>query len=253
MTNSITPADPLAALVPSEVQRLAAKMAQDAFARVFRLSIEASPTELDATVGELAARASNWARAAGTPDGTAARLAMFVAGIDQWGLAYAQAFALPAIPGASGLIGTLRNALEPQAEAHFAQKFSALDAEDACAIDFKLELRRHIHLALWAALIEADAADAERIASTLGSLLLVLDVRMPQLGWRLIADALAHIQVRCLATLPAQGEARTADLFAALRQQLPPERASAIFTLANQATAQWQRAARDESQKVTVH
>ena len=249
MTPAPTPTDTLAPFAASEIQRLAAQMAQDAFARIFRLGIDAVPTELDAAVGEIARRAANWSHAAADDEGRIVRLALFVSGLDQWGLAYAQAFALPAIPGLSGLIGTLRNTLAVQDEARFQQQFAALDAADDNAIDFKLELRRHIHLALWAALINTDdEADAAHIGHALGSLLLALDTRMPALGWRLIADALAHIQVRCLGeTLPASAEKRTATLFDSLRAQLSAQRAGAIFALANQAAAQWQLATRAQS------
>lgn len=237
------PVDSLAPLVPAEIQRLAARMAQDAFARVFRLSIAAAPAELDEAVGEIARRAGNWAQAGAADEARALRLALFISGLDQWGLAYVQAFDLAAIPGLTGLIGSLRTRLTPAEEARFEQQFAAIEAGEGQAIDFKLELRRHIHLALWAALIveaEDDREGAERLQRALGSLLLALDARMPQMGWRLIADTLAHIQIRCLnTTLSEIGQQRTIELFSAVRAALPPERGDAIFDLANQAAANW--------------
>lgn len=239
--------DPLSPLAAAEVQRQAAQMAQDAFARVFRLSVEATPQALDDAVGELTRRAGNWAQAGGNDQARALRLALLVMGLDQWGIAYAQAFALTAIPGLSGLLGLLRNGLDPVADARFQQQFIAIDAGEHHAIDFKMELRRNIHLALWHALSEvgADGTAAESIATTLGSLLLSLDRNMPTLGWRLVADTLAHIQIRCLsASLSDAAQQNTAELFDALRAALQPDHGAAVFALANQAAASWQQAAR---------
>jgi hypothetical protein len=248
--------DPLSTYAPAEVQRQAAQMAQDAFARVFRLSVEATPQELDDAVGELARLSSNWAQAGGTDQARALRLALLVMGLDQWGIAYAQAFALTTLPGLSALLGLLRNGLDPAADTRFQQQFIAIDASEHSAIDFKMELRRNIHLALWHALSEVGAdeptkqqdgraSDAEAIATTLGSLLLSLDRNMPTLGWRLVADTLAHIQIRCLAaSLSTAAQDHTATLFDALRAALQPEHGAAVFALANQAAASWQLAAR---------
>jgi hypothetical protein len=267
MTESTSINDPLSMLAPAEVQRQAAQMAQDAFARVFRLSVEATPQELDAAVGELGLRANNWAKAAGNDQAHALRLALLVLGLDQWGIAYAQAFALTAIPGLSALLGLLRNGLDPAAGARFQQQFIAIDASEHSVIDFKMELRRNIHLALWHALAEVgadeptkqqdgrandallavanDGTAAESIATTLGSLLLSLDRNMPTLGWRLVADTLAHIQIRCLdASLSPAAQDHTSTLFDALRTALQPEHGAAVFALANQAAASWQQAAR---------
>ena len=261
--------DPLSTYAPAETQRQAAQMAQDAFARVFRLSVEATPQELDDAVGELARLSSNWAQAGGTDQARALRLALLVMGLDQWGIAYAQAFALTTLPGLSALLGLLRNGLDPAADTRFQQQFIAIDASEHSAIDFKMELRRNIHLALWHALSEVGAdeptkqqdgrandtllavandgpaSDAEAIATTLGSLLLSLDRNMPTLGWRLVADTLAHIQIRCLAaSLSTTAQDHTATLFDALRAALQPEHGAAVFALANQAAASWQLAAR---------
>ena len=51
------PNDGLAALAAPEVQRLAARMAQDAFTRIFRLSMEGDEAALHAALLELGARA----------------------------------------------------------------------------------------------------------------------------------------------------------------------------------------------------
>ena len=49
----LPPADGLAKLAPPEVQRLAARMAQDAFTRIFRLTLESDEAALQAAVGEM--------------------------------------------------------------------------------------------------------------------------------------------------------------------------------------------------------
>jgi hypothetical protein len=244
----MTAHDTLAELAAPDVQRQAAQMAQDAFSRVFRCSIESTPAELDTAVGELARRIANWSTAAGNDDGAALRLAMLISGLDQWGIAYTRAFSLTAIPGLSALIGLLRTDLDERQDARFQLQFATIDANEGNAIDFKMELRRTIHLALWHALICADDAAADthtELVTTLGSLLLSLDRALPTLGWRLIADTLAHIQIRCLGTaLSEPAQAHTAGLFESLRQALPAERAAAIFTLANQAAVSWQQSNR---------
>lgn len=238
--------DRLAALVPAEHQRHAARMAQDAFAQIFRLTLAGDPQAVELAVGNMEPLCRNWARAGGGDEARALRLALLVAGMDQWGLAYSQAFGLAAIPGLTALLGTLRNALDPEAEARFQQQFAAIDAAEGDAVDFKMELRRNIHLALWHAMIASDSREeADAILQALGSQLRTLVERMPQLGWRLAADALAHIQVRCLAEgAAATGLAQESNerFFASLRHALPEDTAAAVFSQANQAAVAWQRA-----------
>ena len=245
------PADSLAGLVAPEVQRLAARMAQDAFTRIFRLTLEGDEAALQAAVVELGARAGNWVRAAADDEARALRLAMLVSGIDQWGLAYAQAFALDSLPGVSVLLGGLRSALDAEDDARFQRAFAAIEQGEGDAIDFKMELRRNIHLALWHAMIAcADREEARPIAAALGGMLVALAGRMPVLGWRLAADALANIQLRCLSD-PAAGtdlaRETTEGLFVALRQALPREVSEPMFAQAGQVVIAWQQARR------TVH
>ena len=242
----------------ADAERLAARMAHDAFGRVFRLCAETGDT--DAVVCELAERMQRWAQAAApavAADAITARmrrLAWLVSGLDQWGLAYAQAFGLVALPPLSDLLGRLRSALDAQEDAMFARCYAALDDETASA-DFRMALRRDIHMALWHALTAcddtpADEAGAQRIARTLGSQWLALDARLPTLGWRLVADAVAHIQIGCLdPATPAIALERTEALLASLRAGLPAERSRALFALATHVTVTWQRAQRGE----TVH
>jgi hypothetical protein len=80
--------------------------------------------------------------------------------------------------------------------------------------------------------------------------MLALTRRMPQLGWRLLADALASMQIRLLGTKKPVGrmaEEATQQLFAALRQNLPPEQYQAILVLSGQALLAWQQARRPAS------
>lgn len=244
----LPPADGLANLAPPEVQRLAARMAQDAFTRIFRLSLERNEAALQAAVGEMQERAGNWARAAPGDDARALRLALLASGIDQWGLAYAQAFGLAALPGVSVLLGGLHSELDAAAAARFQQRRAAIEQVESDAIDFKMELRRNIHLALWHAMIACDDRDEARaILAALGGMLVGLIGHMPALGWRLVADALVNIQLRCLADAAASTDlARetTEGLFVALRQALPREVSEQMFAQANQAVIAWQQARR---------
>lgn len=242
------PADTLAALVPPAVQRLAARMAQDAFTRIFRLTLESDPLALNPALEEIEQRSRNWARAAEGADGRALRMALLVSGIDQWGLAYCQAFGLSAIPGVSALLGALRCSLDAADDARFQKAFSSIDQAESHAIDFKMELRRNIHLALWHAMIACDQREeAQPILAALGSLLLALVERMPVLGWRLAADALANIQLRCLSDAESsQGLAQemTQELFEALRRTLPRTTFDPMLAHANQAVIDWQQSKR---------
>ena len=199
-------------------------------------------------LGEVSARCWNWSQAAGDEAGRALRLALLISGLDQWGLAYTQAFRLAAIPALTSLIGGLRTRLDAAGDARFQQYFASLNETEAAAIDFKIELRRAIHLALWHAMAACETAEqVEGIVRPLGSLMLGLNERMPELGWRLLADALASIQISLLAD-PAgsttQAQDGTQQLFASLRHALPAERYQAILAHSGQAVLAWQQAQR---------
>jgi hypothetical protein len=240
------PPDRLISLASADIQRHAARMAQDAFAQIFRLTLAGDVTAVELGVANMEPLCRNWARAGGNEDARALRLAMLVAGLDQWGLAYSQAFGLMAIPGLTALLGSLRNHLDEAADARFEQQFAALDASESDAVDFKMELRRNIHLALWHAMMAAEAREeADAITQALGGLMCTLVERMPQLGWRLVADALTHIQIRCLTDGTAATELAQESnerFFVSLRQSLPQDRVGATFSQADQATVAWQRA-----------
>ncbi len=242
------PADPLAELATPEAQRLAARMAQDAFGKVFRLTLEADDAGRAGGVAALHAALANWVAAGEGEQGPALRLAMLLSGLDQWGMAYSRAFGLAALPGLTELVGALRTGLDERAEARFLAQFDALAAAEENAIDFKIELRRAIHLALWHGALAADSRDeALRLAGELGSTLLAVARDMPVFGWRLVADALAHIQIQCLAHgLAGEGIGREATeaLFAALARELPEAVRDAVMAHAAQAVVGWRQANR---------
>lgn len=239
--------DGCASLMPAEAQRQAARMAQDAFTAVFRLSADSEASGRDAAFQQVAERCRNWCAAGAGEDGCALRRALLIGGLDQWGLAYTQAFGLTAIPALTALLGALSTDLDAQEDARSRKFFTQVEAVESDAVDFKIELRRNIHLALWHAMGACDdGAAADRICRTLGSLLLALDARMPALGWRLLADALATIQIALLADRSCGRLAQegTERLFEALRQNLPAERYRAILAQATGATLAWQQARR---------
>ena len=240
--------DRLAAALPADAQRQAAHVAQDAFATVFRLTVDGSMPGRDAALAEVAQRCQNWCAAGDGDEARTLRRVLLAAGLDQWGLAYSQAFDLAAIPALSALLGSLRTSLDAVEEAHFQSLYARLDEVESDAIDFKIELRRNIHLALWHAMTACDdRAEAQRIVRALGSLMLALTRRMPLLGWRLLADALASIQIRLLGDEKPVGEMAeeaTQQLFAALSQSLPPEQYQWILALSGQAVLAWQQARR---------
>ncbi len=245
------PPDPLASLVDADTQRQAAHLAQEAFARVFRLSVAETDSERHKGVQALHAELSQWAASA-DGEACALRLALLLTGMDQWGLVWSQAFGLVAIPGLSELVGALRTGLDETLEARFLRHFEALAAAEENAIDFKVELRRALHLALWHSSIASENRDeALRLAGLLGSQLLALTREMPLAGWRLVADALAFIQIRCLADgLATEGVAQEATqaLFGALTRELPKGQRDLVMAHAARAVLAWQQSRRASAQ-----
>jgi hypothetical protein len=247
MTTTDIPADQLATLVAPDTQRLAARMTQDAFTALFRLTLDADNDKLGATLADIDIRCRNWCQAADGADAQALRMALLISGLDQWGLAYSQAFGLTSIPALSMLLGALRGSLDSTADAHFQRHFERLQQSEGDAVDFRIELRRNIHLALWHAMAACDESeDAQRILNALGSMMLALAQHLPMLGWRLLADALASIQIRLLSDASASPMAQenTRQLFAALRQNLPTEQYQAILAYSSQAFMAWQQSRR---------
>lgn len=245
------PADQLAATANADTQRLAARMAQDVFAGVFRQAVLADAAQGEAVLAEVTARCFNWCQAGGDEPSCALRLALLISGLDQWGLAYTQAFKLNAIPELSALIGALRNRLDARGDARFQQYFRQIDEVESDAIDFKVELRRSIHLALWHAMAACETAEqVKNIVQPLGSMMVVLTQQMPELGWRLLADALANIQICLLSdTAPATPQAQegTQQLFASLRHTLAQDCYQNILAHSGQVVIAWQQASRSSA------
>lgn len=251
-TDSVLAPDPLAACVDAQTQRQAAHLAQEAFARVFRLSVGETDEIRLRGVEQLRRELGDWAEADAGDEARALRLALLLTGMDQWGLAWSQAFELVAIPGLTELIGSLRTGLDEAGEARFLQQFEAIGRAEENAIDFKVELRRGIHLALWhSSIATQDRDEALRLATQLGSRLLGLLREMPVAGWRLVADALAFIQIRCLADgLATEGVAQEATqaLFGALTRALPKAQCDLVMAHATRAVLAWQQASRGSTQ-----
>lgn len=238
--------DTLAALAPAETQRAAAQLAQDVFAEVFRNSFNPDPEQLGKLLKGLESRCVNWCEQGDSSEGQILRLAMLVTGLDQWGLAYTQSFNLTAIPALTALISALRTRLNTQSDALFQQFFELIEQSDSHVVDFKVELRRSIHLALWHAMAACEnIGEAQGILQALGSMLLVLNQQMPEIGWRLVADALAHIQIGVLkedvTEIAREG---TQMLFASLRQAMPLALYQNILRLSSHAVLAWQQAQR---------
>ena len=241
-------ADQLASLANADIQRLAARMAQDVFAGTFRQAATVDGAPDVGVLGEVAAHCFEWCRAGASDDARALRLAMLISGLDQWGLAYTQAFNLDAIHSLTALIGGLRTRLDARDDTLFQQYFEQITEVETDAIDFKVDLRRGIHLALWHAMAACESPDQVKgIVQPLGSMMVALNEQMPELGWRLLADALANIQIALLSdiapTSPLAQEG-TQQLFASLRHALPQERYQAILAHAGQAVVAWQQASR---------
>jgi hypothetical protein len=245
--NSATriPDDTLTSLADADTQRATARLAQDVFAGVFRQAFTPDPEQLGKILSELESRCLSWCQAGESDESRLLRLALLITGLDQWGLAYAQAFNLNAIPALTALIASLRSRLNTQSDALFQQYFARLEAVESDAVDFKVELRRSLHLALWHAMVACETSEeAQAILQPLGSMLLALDRQMPELGWRLIADALAHIQISLLGEMTAATELAqdsTQQLFGALRQALPAERYQSILRHSGQVVLAWQQ------------
>ncbi len=246
MTTAQEFTDPLASLFAADSQRAGAILAQDVFSQVFRHAVSEAETHESAAQAAWREAIQDWAAGGADAAAQAARLAFAAYALDAWGLAYTQAFQLQAIPPLSALLGSLRNPLDTQAEARFAQQFAAISTQETAAIDGKIALRRSIHLALWhAAAACASAEESTPIVQALGSLMLALDAQMPENGWRLLADSMATLQMALL----ERGEApitqeSTRQLFAALQHALPAERYQAALSLSGQALLAWLQARR---------
>jgi hypothetical protein len=241
------PADVIADQVPREAQVQASRLVQEAFAAALRLTAETEGNALEGAMTRLASHLREWSGMS-TFEGSQARLALLLSGLDQWGLAYSHAFGAGAMTGLSLLLEDLRGGLDLAAEGACQRVFDQIREDEACALEFKIALRRELHLSLWHSMIGAeDRAQAEALMNLLGGMLLALVKAMPTLGWRLVADALASIQIRCLAHgLAASGQERelTEALFGELNRELPEAARELVNRHSSEAVIAWQQARR---------
>jgi len=239
--------DPLAEKLPQETQIQAARLAQDGFSHAFRLTLEVSAAERHQPIAEAAKKLSDWAGETVDAERSALRLGLLLSGLDQWGLAYSQVFGATAMAGLSELVSGLRAAAHDGGIAG-SEAVERINGEEACALSFKAELRKAIHLALWHSMIaEEEKKSATAVLTQLGGMMLALLQSMPNLGWIIVANTLADIQIRCLAHgLATTGLAQemTQELFGALNQQLPPDQRGRIMAGATQTVIAWQQSTR---------
>lgn len=244
------PADSLAEFVPADAQKQAARLVQEAFAASLRLSADSEGDVLDAAMQRLGSYLREWTRMA-TAESAMARLGLILAGLDQWGLAYSKVVGAGALAGLSVLLDDLRGELDLPTEAACQRVLDALHQDEAAALEFKIALRRELHLSLWHSMIAAETrAQGEEIMNLLGGMLLALVKAMPTIGWRLVADTLASIQIRCLAHgLAASGQEQelTELLFAELGRELPEPTRVLVTQHSAQAVIAWKQA-RNETQ-----
>lgn len=241
------PADVIADHVPRDAQAQAARLVQEAFAAALRLTAEAEGNALNAAVEKLAGHLRQWSRMASF-EGSQARLALLLSGLDQWGLAYSRAFGAGTMGGLSLLLDDLRGGLDLSSEAACQRVLDILHDDEASALEFKIALRRELHLSLWHSMIAAESrSHAEELMNLLGGMLLALVKAMPTLGWRLVADALASIQIRCLAHgLAASGQEQelTEALFEELARELPEPARALVTQHSADAVMAWREARR---------
>ncbi len=241
------PQDVFADIADREVQLQAARLVQEAFGAAVRLGNEAEGQPMEMALVRLADRLREWSGMS-TTEGTHLRLALLMHGLDQWGLAYAKGFGAHILQGVSMLLADLRGGLDLSSEGICQRYLDELHQDEACALDFKIAMRRELHLSLWHSMIAAERREqGDVILNLLGGLLLALPKAMPTLGWRLVADTLASIQIRCLQHgLAASGQEQelTEALFAGLTHNLPDEHNRTVFAHAAQAVRDWQDARR---------
>ncbi len=245
--SQVLPDDPCADLAPQDAQQQAARLVQEAFATAVRLVAQGEGKSLDDTLARLADHLREWSRMA-TPEAAEFRLAMILAGLDQWGLAYSQAFGADMLVGVSSLLGDLRDCLDLAEESACQVFLDRIHDEEACALEFKITFRRDLHLALWHSMIAVEErTQAQTLLKLLGGLLLALNRVMPSLGWRLIADTLATIQIRCLQHgLASEGLARetTESLFEGITSELPEAVRELVTAHSAAAVHAWREASR---------
>ncbi len=239
--------DPLATQLSREVQMQAARLVQDGFAESFRATLELSAADRHPAIDRVARGLTAWVAEARSDETSALRLGLLLGGLDQWGLAYSQVFGPEAMLGLSELVGILRSSAADGGLAAI-ESLERINGVQENALSFKADLRKAIHLAIWHSMIvEEDRERAIAMLQQLGGMLLQLVPAMPELGWIIVANTLADIQIRCLAhQLATFGLAQetTQLLFASLNQQLPPAERQKIMSAATQTVIAWQHSTR---------
>ncbi len=242
--------DPLIAELPRDIQTQAARLAQDGFTHAFRMTLETPAAERPQLITEAADKLDAWVRkSAGKPQ-SILRLALLLSGLDQWGIAYSQLFGSAAMSGLSALLTRLRECSDIEQDELFAAS-RRINDQAVSAFSFKAALWKSIHLALWHSMIaEEDRAGATAMLRQLGGMMLSLPESMPELGWIIVANTLADIQIRCLShglAAAGLGQEMTQQLFAALNEQLAPEQRQKIMSGATQTVIAWQQSLRSTS------
>lgn len=248
--------DPLATLAPYNLQREAARLAQEAFALAFQQTLQTEGEDRPQIIAQVVQRLMGWASESKS-EGEARearnlRQAMLLSGLDQWGLAYAQVYGPQSMTGLSALVAGLRAGLDGAGETvGYQAYFERLTGEEAAAFSFKSEIRQAIHLALWHTMIATEnRGEALELLQKLGSMMLTLPSAMPEFGWVIVANTLADIQIRCLAHALATeglGQEMTQELFGALSRQLPEELRQQVMSNAARTVLEWQQASRSGS------
>jgi hypothetical protein len=245
------PEDVFLDLLGRDDQVQAARLVQEGFAAALRLSQESEGKPLETVLARLADRLREWSRLT-TPEGAHLRLSLLMYGLDQWGLAYAKVFGADTLYGVTVVLSDLRGGLDLSSEGMCQRHLDTLREDEGAGLEFKIVLRRELHLSLWHSMIAAESPEqGDLLLSLIGGLLLALLKAMPNLGWRLVADTLASIQIRCLQHgLAASGQEQTLTeaLFAGLTRDLPDPQKADIFAHAAQAVRDWQ-----ESRRATQH
>jgi hypothetical protein len=219
--------------VPADAQDDLARRVQRVFTDTLQRSLDSSapitPAALDAIVDLLKLSPS-----------AAEESALVLFGLDQWGLAYGQAFGTDCLPVLTAVVAHMR----AQSDDATLDHLQTLADDEGAGFQFKLSLRGAIHLGLWHAMVgEVDDAQGKHLAQCLGSQMLALLDAMPQHGWEILARTFAEIQMRCLAHGIAQtGPAKLLNeaLFAALHARIPAEKRTRIIAAADQWVATWQ-------------
>ena len=179
------------------------------------------------------------------------RRTLMLAGLDQWGLAFSQTFGAGGLAGLTQLVGVLRDEMDAVEEARCQIHFATLLSDEAAAFDFKVLLRRELHLALWHAMIAAEEREeADNTLRHLGGMLVALVEQMPVHGWRLVADALASIQMRCLSqglAVEGMGLETTQSLFLSVASALPDGVRERVMEQSSTAVRAWQQAKRAQA------